>query len=201
MAYTLQGRKCGTVRFNQQGTVITESKTMSGKLTSYPIEEGSKISDHFERDPVKGSLRGVLIGGGAAVATLESMCKSGDLLTYEGSYRMTDIVITQLDFSTDSSNRSGFSFTASFQRAEIVGAQYVPIGAEPLMSDQDKGKSGAAQGSGKPAQDGLQTTASQKISNSAYADYINTFNNKSTPSKGPLSRSTPTYTGFRQEAM
>jgi len=195
MAYTLRG-KYGTVRFNDYGTVKTESKTLSGKLTSYPIEKGSKITDHFEKDPVKGSIQGVLIGGGGAVATLETMLGKGDILTYDGSYRMTNIVLTQLDFSTDSSNKKGFSFTASYTRADIVGAQYVPIGEAPLMSEQDTGKSSAAKGSGKPAQDGLQTTTSETISSSAYADYINTFNNKQTPNAGPSSRATPTYTGY-----
>lgn len=195
MAYTLTG-KYGTVRFHETGTITKEGKTFSGKLTAYPIEQGAKISDHFEKDPVKGSLQGVLVGGGGAVSTLEKMFSKGDVLTYSGSYRMENIVLTQLDFSTDSSNKRGFSFTASYTRAEIVGAQYVPVGEAPLMSEQDAGKSDAAQGSGTPAQDGLQTTAEESISSSAYADYVDSFNSKPAPSEGPASRSTPTYSGY-----
>ena len=196
MAYVLQGRKCGAVRVDDHGTVTDEGKKHSGKLTSYPIETGADINDHFEKDPTTGTLKGVLVDGGAAVATLETMFQSGDILTYIGSYRMNNLVLTSLDFSTNSSNRNGFSVSAAFQRGEFVGAQYVELGETPLMSQQDTGKSDAAGSAGKPAQDGLQTTTSESISSSAYADYVNTFNNKATPSAGPSSRSTPTYTGY-----
>lgn len=195
MPYTLQG-KSGTVRFHNNGTVTEESKKFSGKVTSYPVEQGYKISDHFERDPATQSIKGILVGGGSAVATLESMFMKGDILVYTGSFRMTSIVLTSLDFSTNSSNKNGFSFTANFQRLEVASAQYVPVGEQPLMSDQDKGKSTAASSGGKAAQDGLQTTTSEAISSSAYANYVDTFNNKPAPGAGPSSRSTPTYTGF-----
>lgn len=197
MAYTLQGRS-GTVQFHQSGTVTAESKKHTGKLTNYPIENNSKITDHYEKDPTKHTLRGVLAGNGAAaaVATLEKMMETADFLTYTGSYRMENIVITDLDFSTDSSNRNGFSFSATFQFAPIVGSQYVGGGDTPLMSQQDAGKSDATGNSGKPAQDGLQTTVNEAISSGGYADYVSTFDSKITPSAGPLSRSTPSYTGF-----
>lgn len=194
MPYTLQG-KSGTVRIHDSGTVTKESKKFSGKVTSYPVEKGYKISDHFERDPTGESLSGILIGG-AAVATLESMFMKGDILVYTGSFRMDSIVLTSLDFSTDSSIRNGFYFNAGFQRIDVVSAQYVPLGETPLMSDQDAGKSDAAKTGGKTSSDGLQTTVSESISSSAYSDYINTYNNKLSPSAGPNSRSTPTYTGY-----
>lgn len=196
MAYTLRGRKCGTVRFNHNGTITAEAKKFSGKLTSYPVEQNSKISDHFERDPVTGTISGILVGGGAAVAKLETMFMKGDILSYTGSYRMNNIVLTSLDFSTDSSNKNGFSFSAAFQRVDIVSAQYVPVGAAPLMSDQDSGKSSAAKSSGKPSNDGLQTKASEQVSSGAYASYVDSFNQKPEPSSGPSSRSTPTYNGY-----
>lgn len=196
MSYTLQGRKCGTIRINDSGTVTDESKKFSGKLTSYPVENGSNISDHFERDPVQGTLSGVLIGGGSAVAILENMFMKGDILTYTGSFRMTNIVLTSLDFSTNSSNRNGFSFSAGYQRVDVVSAQYVPVGEAPMMSNQDAGKSSVAKTSGKPTNEGLQTKATESVSSTAYSNYINTFNSKPAPSSGPSSRSTPVYTGF-----
>lgn len=194
MGYSLSG-KSGTVRIEDSGTVTNQQKKHSGKVTSYPIETGSKISDHVEREPSTGTLSGIVIGGGA-VATLESMLQGGEILTYSGSYRMDNVVLTALDFSTDSSNRTGFSFSASFQRVEIVGSQYVPTGETPLMSQQDAGKSSAAAASGKPASDGLQTKAQEPISTNAYQNYVNTFNNKPPPSAGPNSRAVPSYSGY-----
>lgn len=196
MAYTLRGRKGGAVRFNDNGTVTDEGKKFSGKLTSYPVENGSKISDHFERDPVTGTIKGILVGGGAAVAKLENIFMKGDICEYTGSFRIKNIVLTSLDFSTNSANKNGFSFSAGFQRVDIVSAQYVPAGEAPLMSNQDSGKSGAGKNNGKPANEGLQTTTSEAISSSAYASYMNTFNEKPPPSSGPFSRSTPAYTGY-----
>lgn len=195
MAYTLQG-SYGIVRFHASGTVTHESKSHSGKLTSYLMESGSKISDHFERDPSGGTLRGILIDGGAAVATLELMHQKGDILTYTGSYREENIVLTKLDFSTDSSSRRGFTFTAGYQKADRVSAQYVELGDTQLMSQQDAGKSEAAHTGAPPASAGMQTTATETISTNAYEDYVNTFDSKPPPSQGPSSRASPTYNGF-----
>lgn len=196
MAYTLQGHS-GTVRFHDAGTVTKEQKKHKGKLTSYPIENNVKINDHYEKDASTGSISGILIGGGTAVSVLENMLDTADILTYTGSYRMASIVLTDLDFSTDSANKNGFSFTASYQQARIVGAQYIGDGDSQHMSEQDKGKSEYTEKQSKPAQNGLQTTASEAISSSGYAQYVDTFNQKPPPSPGPLSRTTPVYTGYR----
>lgn len=195
MAYILRGRKHGTVRFNSSGTVTDESKKVGGKVTSYPVEQNSKISDHFERDATTGTIRGVLIGGGAAVDRLERLA-NGDICEYIGSYRIKNIILTGLDFSTNSANRNGFSFTVNYQQVGIVSAQYVPMGATPMMSQQDNGKSSATKSNSAPSNQGLQTTVSQSISSNAYAGYVDSFNNKSKPSSGPSSRSTPVYTGL-----
>lgn len=194
MPYTLQG-KSGTVRVHDAGTVTDESKKYSGKVTSYPVETGFKISDHFEKDPATQSLKGIVLSG-AAVAALERMFDTGDILVYTGSFRMDNIILTSIDFSTNSSILRGFYFNASFQRIAIASAQYVPLGETPLMSDQDKGKSAASKTSATPEPAGLQTTVSTEISTSAYTSYVDTFNSKPTPSAGPGSRSNPTYTGF-----
>jgi len=195
MAYILRGRKNGTVRFNDSGTVTKEGKKLSGKVTSYPVEQNFKISDHIEIDPESGTINGILVDGGAAVARLEKIFSSGDICEYIGSYRMDNIVLTSIDFSTDSANKNGFSFSAAFQRVKIVSAQYVPVGEAPMMSAQDNGKSEAAKTSSQPANHGLQTTTTEAISTSAYAAYVDSFNQKATPNTAPSSRSIPVYAG------
>ena len=54
MAYTLTGRKSGTVRFNpmQTGVVEKESESYSSTVTSNPIENGSTINDHVSKAAV-----------------------------------------------------------------------------------------------------------------------------------------------------
>ena len=74
MAYTLTGRKSGTVRFNpmQTGVVEKESESYSSTVTSNPIENGSTINDHVNNASgtlnISGVIRGTLspISGSAA---------------------------------------------------------------------------------------------------------------------------------------
>ena len=65
MAYTITGRKCGTVRFEPEtvGNIQTEQVSMSSKVTSNPIESGGDINDHVIKDPMKFTISGVIIGG------------------------------------------------------------------------------------------------------------------------------------------
>ena len=48
MAYTLTGRKGGTVRFVpfENGVVEKESESYSSSVTSNPVEDGADINDH-----------------------------------------------------------------------------------------------------------------------------------------------------------
>ena len=63
----------------------------------------------------------------------------------------------------------------------------------PLMTVQDAGKASTAQA--KPTSNaGTQTTVTQSISGSAYANYVNSFTGSSSP--GPTTRSTPSNSGI-----
>ena len=106
------------------------------------------------------------------------------------------ILITNLQLKNDASNKKGFSFTATLQKANIVSGSYVEIGQKQLMSQEDKSKGGeskapAAAKETKAA--GLKTTVSKQISQSAYAAYVNSYNGKS--SSGPTQRKTASHNG------
>ena len=113
------------------------------------------------------------------------MWKNRDLVTYVGKFRVENYVIISLQMKNDSGNRDGFSFTATLQKANIVSGAYVEIGQEPLMSKQDSAKTVSSAG--------LKTTVAKKISQSAYAAYVNSYNGKS--SSGPTQRKTASYNG------
>ncbi len=100
MAYTLTGRKGGTVRFMpfQNGLVEKESESYSSSVTSNPIENGSDINDHVNNDAGTFSISGTIIGGESAVNALKAMRDSRDILTYTGVSRMTNLVFTSLKF-------------------------------------------------------------------------------------------------------
>ena len=127
------------------------------------------------------------------------MWKSRDLITYTGKVRVSGYVITSLQIRNDPTNKKGFRFSATLQKANIVSAQYVEFGQALLMSQQDTGSSQKA----APAQAaqttttkaaGLKTTVSQKISQSAYAAYVSSYDGKS--SAGPSQRKTKSYNGI-----
>lgn len=75
MAYTITGRKSGSVRFEPDtiGNIQSEAVSMSSKVTSNPIENGADINDHVVKDPVKFSISGTIIGGQQGQQTLQTM--------------------------------------------------------------------------------------------------------------------------------
>lgn len=200
MAYTLEGRKCGTVRFENRtvGTVQKETTTMSSKGTSVPMEDGSDINDHVTIDPQKFSVNGIIIDAAQGRDTLEAMWKGRDIIKYTGRSRIENLVITNLTFTADKSNAKGFSFTASLQQVQISTSAQAETGSYPPMAQQDasKPKSYPASQTSQTRSDGLKTTVSETISSSAYAEYVNSFNSKPSSSSGPLERSTPSYSGL-----
>lgn len=199
MAYTITGRKCGTVRFEPQsiGNIQSEALSMSSKVTSNPIENGGDINDHVVKDPTKFSITGTIIGGQQGQQTLQSMRDRRDILTYTGRTRISNIVITSLSFDYSAKNAKGCTFKASFQQISTASAEVVEVGSFPTMTQQDSGKptSVSSAQTKKTSSDGLKTTVAETISSSAYANYVNSYNSKPASSSGPTTRATASYNG------
>ncbi|MCI8661390.1 MAG: hypothetical protein HFG54_14300 [Lachnospiraceae bacterium] len=209
MAYRMTGRKTGTVTFTPTtGTIIQETLTRSSKMTSNAIEGGSSVEDHVYLNPEQFQIEGIVVKNHSSFrSVLESMWRSRDLVTYVGKIRVSDYVITNIQFKNDATNKKGFEFTATLQKANIVSGQYVEMGEVMLMSQQDAAAeekkpsntapSAAASKSksqtSRTKSSGLKTTASKQVSQSAYAAYVNSYNGKS--SSGPTQRKTSSYNG------
>lgn len=166
MAYTITGRKCGTVRFEPEtvGNIQTEQVSMSSKVTSNPIESGGDINDHVIKDPMKFTISGVIIGGQQAQSTLQNMRERRDIVSYTGRNRVSNLVITSLTFDASAKNAKGCSFKATFQQVNISSAEVVEVGAYPTMTQQDSGKSSSnPTQTKKTSSDGLKTTVSSTI--------------------------------------
>jgi len=194
MAYTIEGRKSGVVRFipDNSGTINSESISLASKVTSNPVEDGSSITDHVINDTARFNVAGQIIGGDKAIAALKNMRDKRDILTYTGRSRMTNLVITSLTFDYNSRNKSGCTFRAAFQEIMITASERVEVGEMPPMKVQDAGKSSTSQAN-QTGNAGMQTTVTQSISSSAYANYVNSFNRPSSP--GPSTRATPSNSG------
>ena len=95
MAYTLTGRKGGTVRFvpMKNGVVEKESESYSSSVTSNPVEGGADINDHVNNAAGKLTISGTIIGGAAAIAALKAMRDSRDVIAYTGKVRMGNLVM------------------------------------------------------------------------------------------------------------
>lgn len=180
------------VRFEplESGAVTFESITRSSKVTSNPVEKGSDINDHVISNPTKFSITGTAVGGMSAAGRLTAMQEQGDIVTYAGKARLSDLVITDLKMDNKPKNKTGFEFTISFQTVHIVGSEYVPLGGEKTMSQSDDVQ--------PVKNDGLKTVSETMISASAYTDYVNSYCSKPVGSQGPSSRSNPAYSGTKR---
>jgi len=198
VAYTITGRKCGAVRFEQTSAIKDTSKGRSSQVTSNPVEDGTEIQDHHVNQPWQFSFNGVTVGGTEAFNRLEKMQEQHDLLTYAGKYRINNLVITNLQRTDNKDNAEGCAFTAAFQQVQIGSAEYVKAGEVPMMSAQDAGVPKAAPASQTSAtkSEGLVTTSSTKLTDTAYLDYVNSYDVKPPASSGPSGRQTVAVSGI-----
>ena len=119
--YTLVGKKCGTVRFEPftGGVVNKETVNRQSQITDNPIEGGGSISDHVFRQPKTIQLAGTVVNGAEAIAQLDRMWKTGDVLTYTGRNCIGNLVIQNLQSTHDAKNRKGFTFSATLKQITI----------------------------------------------------------------------------------
>lgn len=206
--YTLEGRKCGTIRFEPTttGVVNSEDVTRSSTITDNPVEGGSNIQDHVFHQPLSFQISGVAINGVDTISALQKMWKSGDIITYTGRNRIENLVIQQLRSTHDAAHKTGFSFTATLKQITLGSSEgsgtstmveQDTAAAASLPASTSKAVQKTSSQTAKTRADGLKTTVSTSISASAYASYVDSFNSKPDSSAGPTSRATPTNTGRR----
>lgn len=195
MAYTLTGRRGGTVRFVplQNGVVEKESESYSSTVTSNPIENGSTINDHVNNDAGSFSISGTIVGGEGAINALKAMRDSRDIITYIGVSRVTNLVFTSLKFDRSYKNKNGAAFSATFKRVQTTSPEYIPAGESLPMTSQDAGKFDDAQLS-KTANAGLTTVSLQSVSPASLERHTAAYSLPS--STAPMTRLTGGYSGL-----
>ena len=195
MAYTLTGKKSGTVRFEPRSTglVEKESESYSSSVTSNPIEEGAEINDHVNNASGTLSISGTIIGGDGAISALKAMRAMREPLTYIGVTRMSNLVFTSLKFDRSYKNKNGAAFTATLKQLQLSSSGYVPIDGELPMTSQDAGKSDDQQ-LAVTANYGLTVVSIQTVSSSSEKTYQAAYTQPS--SSAPLTRQTGSYDGL-----
>ena len=195
MAYTLTGKKSGTVRFEPRSTglVEKESESYSSSVTSNPIEEGAEINDHVNNASGTLSISGTIIGGDGAISALKAMRAMREPLTYIGVTRMSNLVFTSLKFDRSYKNKNGAAFTATLKQLQLSSSGYVPMDGELPMTSQDAGKSDDQQ-LAVTANYGLTVVSIQTVSSSSEKTYQAAYTQPS--SSAPLPRQTGSYDGL-----
>ena len=196
MAYTLTGRRGGTVRFvpMQNGVVEKESESYSSSVTSNPVEGGADINDHVNNAAGKLTISGTIIGGEAAITALKAMRDSRDVIEYTGKVRMGNLVFTSLKFDYSYKNKNGASFSATLTKILTTSPEYVPMNTKKSMTSQDSGKSKKKQVK-KTKKAGLKMKSSQTVSSASKEKYKAVSLKKC--SLAPLTRQTGGYSGIR----
>lgn len=198
MAYTLTGRKGGTVRFMpmQSGVVEKESESYSSSVTSNPIENGSSINDHVNNEAGTFTISGTIVGGEGAINALKAMRDARDIMTYTGVSRVTNLVFTSLKFDRSYKNKNGAAFSATFKRIQTTSPEYVPAGESLPMTSQDVGGSDNPQ-LAKTANAGLTTVALQSVSSASLERHSAAYSQDS--STAPMTRLTGGYSGLAMQ--
>ncbi len=198
MAYTLTGRKGGTVRFipMQNGVVEKESESYSSSVTSNPIENGSSINDHVNNEAGTFTISGTIVGGEGAVNALKAMRDARDIMTYTGVSRVTNLVFTSLKFDRSYKNKNGATFSATFKRIQTTSPEYVPAGESLPMTSQDVGGSTDPQ-LAKTANAGLTTISLQSVSSASLERHDAAYSQES--STAPMTRLTGGYSGLAMQ--
>lgn len=195
MAYTLTGRKGGTVRFipMQTGVVEKESESYSSSVTSNPVENGADINDHVNNAAGQLSISGTIVGGDGAINALKAMRDARDIITYTGVTRMTNLVITSLKFDRSYKNRTGASFSLTLKQVKLASSEYVPMDSAVTMTSQDAGKTDNQQ-LAATASMGMTTVSLQSVSSTSAERYKAAYDTPS--SSAPLTRQTGSYDGL-----
>ncbi len=195
MAYTLTGRKSGTVRFEPRstGVVEKESESYSSSVTSNPVEDGAEINDHVNNAAGTLNISGTIIGGDGAINALKAMRANRDLITYVGVTRMSNLVFTSLKFDRSHKNKNGAAFSAALKQVQTAASEFVPMDGTLPMTSQDAGKSADRQ-LAKTASYGLAMIAIQTVGALSAKRYSAAY--KQSGSSAPLTRLTGAYDGL-----
>lgn len=195
MSYYLMGDS-GTVTFEAFRSIVSsEGVTRGNKVTSNPVESGSPVTDHAIPNAIKLDVQAIIADDPDAIATLETMAQSRDLIQYRGAQALDDLIITSLAITRNgTTGERACNVKLSLQQVTLVSAAFVPI-TGPTMSASDKSKrrSGSKAKGAKGA-----TNTGLIIPRTGYSNYVDGFSGDVVP-KNPYitsARTNPSYRGY-----
>jgi len=147
----------------------SETHSRSNNITTYPVEEGSDISDHIQNEPIELSVSGIIEtverGGNIidAFIALEEIMISKQLITVVTGLKVYEnMAITGIEIPRTSLNGGSLAFSASLREVRIVSSQAIVI-PNTFLSDDNK-QSEAVQDIGKTTSGQTQENAEEGFS-------------------------------------
>ena len=115
--------KLGKVYLN----VIEEGVNESVRVTEYPVEKGSPISDHVERTSAKFSFTAELLGKdhSTRLRTLKDYMYNGTIVKYVGRTAATAVLITSIDRVYNSNIANGIALTINVQKIRLSKTPWI----------------------------------------------------------------------------
>lgn len=132
----------------------SESHDRSNNATSYPVENGSEISDHIQPQPIELSISGIVeaIEKGAniidAFSVLEEIMSAKQVITVVTGLKVYEnMAVLSSNVTRNALNGGSLSFTASLRQISLVSSQAITI-PNNFLADNNK-QSQAMQNIGK----------------------------------------------------
>lgn len=102
--------------------VYAENPRKSVTTSDHPIEDGESIVDHIERQPVTMSISGIVTGDDAGVRLqkLKEYMDNGEQLEYIYRNWLSNVIITDLDTTHDSTVDKAFKFNMTLKNIRIA---------------------------------------------------------------------------------
>lgn len=130
--------KLGKVYLN----VIEEGVSESVKVTEYPVENGSPISDHVERTSPKFSFDAELLGKdySTRLRTLKDYMNNGTIVNYVGRTAATAVLITSIDRVYNAQIANGIALTINVQKIRLSKSPWIKKKAQKPVTRGGKKK-------------------------------------------------------------
>lgn len=102
---------------------VKDEKVKRGvSVSSHPVENGLKLTDHVQREPKVISLSGEIVGKDAAkkLKKIEALHQSGKYVKYVGRNTLSKAIITTLDTNHPNTIQGGCAFTMDITEIRVA---------------------------------------------------------------------------------
>lgn len=107
--------------------VENENVSEAVRVTEYPVEKGSPISDHVERTSPQYTFTAFLLGSdySTRLQTLKDYMNNGTIVNYVGRTAASAVLITSINRDYNSNIANGIAFTINVQKIRLSKSPWI----------------------------------------------------------------------------